>query len=264
MMHMKHCNGIGTLLTVMLMAAFFLAGCGTFSGRIGDQGLGAAAEEARGRLLALDRINETLATFKGTGKVALRDQFQRRTFRVAWMGAVPGQLRFELLAIGGQRVASLASDGHYHYLRLYREGKFYKQQAENTSLRHFIALPIKTQDLIALLSGRFPIADHDAVLLERDPERGGDVLKLVKKWGRTAQKIYLDPNGTDVAAIELFDALGGLRYSAEYGIRQTVDGYRIPFRLTVAADDGNRLTLEVDQYWADPPVNPAAFVLQDR
>jgi hypothetical protein len=44
---------------------------------------------------------------------------------------------------------------------------------------------------------------------------------------------------------------------------QNIDGYSVPLKLTISNDDHVTITLDIDQYWAEVPVDSSVFVLSD-
>ncbi|MDM8550798.1 hypothetical protein QUF72_11995 [Desulfobacterales bacterium HSG2] len=210
-------------------------------------------------LLALKDRNDALKSFKGIGKIKLRDKNIFHAVRVAWLGTRTGKLRIEVLDVSGRPAASIASDGKWFYFLSHAEQRFYKKRAADPSLKKIVLIPVKSSDIITLLGGRIPIRDHNSVSIIKDTF--GHTLVLKAGFGNIREKIYLDQSKTTVYKIEMFDIFGSLTYRAEFGKVQDVKDYRIPFRMKLSDDKDKSFQLRIDRYWADVPVSPPKFVL---
>lgn len=241
------------LLPLLLV---ILTGCGTLT-----RGLLAPPEvtaEAREVLDRLSARNQSLNTFKGTGAFVLVQPRGRQSARAAWIGKPPDQLRIGVLNLAGQPALSLATDGTYFYAMNHTDGELRKIRTGDPSLRRIIEIPVRARTVIHLLSGRIPIQPYTGARII--PGEDGPVLLTVNRWGETRQRIYLDQNRTEVRKIEMYGMGGGLLYSVERDDIRTTGEYRLPFSIAIS-DPTTRFTLDIDRYWADTPVSPAAFVL---
>ncbi|MDM8538564.1 hypothetical protein QUF70_17550, partial [Desulfobacterales bacterium HSG17] len=100
--------------------------------------------EASVLLSDLKNRNNTLKTFKGTGKIVFRDKYNVQISRAAWMGDRNGKLRISLLNLSGQPAASFSSDGEYFYAVSHSDMRFYKKKASDPGLKQIMTIPVKT------------------------------------------------------------------------------------------------------------------------
>jgi len=217
-------------------------------------------------LAVLDRLrasNRGLQQFKGVGRIRLTGGAAPAiNQRAAWAGAVPDRLSVAVLA-AGRPVLKFATDGRHTYLADLRPPKpsRHKVRASDPQLDKLIAVPVRASEMVELLAGRAPICAHSAARLESGGD-GGWVLVL-ETWRRVAQRIYLDGERSAVRALELFDRDGQLRYRVDFGRLQPAGDYRIPASIEVSGAGNGRLRIEIEQYFPDAALDPAAFVLDE-
>jgi hypothetical protein len=286
---MKYSAYTRRLATPLFIGVFFLSACSTIA-PVGPRGPGdlrtLSESEAEKTVSYLKNQNLHLKTFKGMGRITFWENEKKDlTTRVAWAGSVPDRLRVVLRSVAGQPVVSIASDGQRIYLVDHTRGKFYKQHSEGSTMKRFFSIPVTSDDIVNLLSGRVSVDNYDSAALLKNggspaPMSGGGlcrtgvsnqeepcepedgyILVLKKGWGNTCQKIYLDASRKQVRKVEIFYLTGNLKYRAEFKTMQDIEGYRVPSRLVLTTDDGSGFQLDVDRYWAGVSVSPSLFVL---
>ncbi len=215
--------------------------------------------EAQHRLGLLENFNRGLRTFKGVGNFRLENEEGVRNARVAWIGSDFRKLRIRVLDISGIPIVSIAADGGYFYALSHKEKRFYKQKTSDPKLKKAIGIPISTREAIRLLTGRVPIRGHDAAQMGTGKE---DMLILTSRWGRVLEKIYFDPETQAVSHMEMYSAMGNLLYQVSFGDIRKVDNYQLPFALDIRGEDV-QFRLRIERYWADVPLSPSVFVLED-
>ncbi|OQX18805.1 MAG: hypothetical protein BWK80_37675 [Desulfobacteraceae bacterium IS3] len=216
---------------------------------------------AKKLLSALESRNQSLETFKGVGNLRLWKAHKRYLGRVAWIGAVPTRLRFELLDVSGRRLATVSSDGEWFYLLSHIERRFYRRASSDPSLKQVVSIPVTSGDLILFLTGRIPIREHHSIsVTETESEY---MLILKSEWGFVREKIFIDPNRSDVRKIEIYNMAESLVYRAEFDdIREVPGGYRIPFRMKLSDENGDTgFQLSAADCWFTVPISPSTFVL---
>ena len=114
----------------MLLAVFFLtAACaGLFqwaAHKPVDEQRTAELNEARKLLATLEERNRNLQTFKGIGRLKLRQAGNVLSIRLAWIGSYPDKLRITVMNVVGQPTASLATDGRFLYMVSHSKREFY-------------------------------------------------------------------------------------------------------------------------------------------
>lgn len=282
---MKYATGIRQHAAILLMVAFFFSACGSLFPRISEKSPD-GRHDARELISILENHNFALKTFKGTGRLTLRQNEKKDvTTRAAWVGAAPDRLRIAIRDVSGLPVLSFASDGHWLYLFYHTQGQFYKKRATNSIPKRFFPISITSNEVVSILAGRIPIDKHNSAVLVKDTSarnlpnqisshqrrlshpgqtngyKDGYVLILKKRWGNVREKIYLDEEKKGVRKVEMFDAAGALAYRVEFIRMRDINGYRVPSRLLISNDDGSGLQFEIDKYWVDVSVSPSMFVL---
>lgn len=243
------------LLLVSALAA--VSGCAPLLQRLTVQEYDAPA--TRDLVNRIARQNSDLQGFKGIGDLRLQRPEGQVTARAAWMGRYPDRLRFELIN-AGQPMAKLAVDGQWFTLISHADDRFYKTESANPSLKRLVDVPVRADDMIALLSGRIPLADFHYAGIRKDAE--GRWVLLLKHWGRTVQRLYLDEKRQRVTVVERYSGRDDFLYSATIGDVRDVDGYEIPFRLRFSDENGSGFSLSVDRYWTDAAIDPSRFTLR--
>ena len=226
--------------------------------------LPAEAEDALARLLIdrLSTVNQHLETFKGIGRFRLRNEKGTFTSRVAWAAATDGRLRIEVLGIGGQPLASFATDGTWFFALTRDPLRFYKKQTGSASLDRLISIPVKTRDILSILAGRVPLYPHSAARVHTGKAGSGYVLELKKRWHGTIEKIYFDAENKAVTQFEVFDSAGALVYRTVYGNISEINGYRIPATLVLSDAGPVNFQLEIQRFWPDVSLTDAVFTLE--
>lgn len=218
--------------------------------------------------------NNGMNSFKGIGKAKLSINGRTQVARVAWLGIGVDQMRIEVLAITGQPIASYANDGQWVYLLARQPLKFYKKRASSVSLKKVLDIPVSSSELQQLITGRIPIRTYNAAAIipspnpetaqaaeKADPDFEERIMELKRFWGITVQRIKFDPRSGLVQHIEVLNNKGDLDYRASMGNRANISGYQIPLRIDIADGEGRSFKLNIQQYWADIPVDQAVFTL---
>ena len=274
----------------LFIGVFFFSACSIIA-PVGPKGPGdlmTLPDSKAGEIVSyLKKQNLHLKTFKGMGRITFwKNEKKDLTARVVWAGSVPDKFRIALRSLAGQPAISVASDGRWIYLVNHTRGKFYKQHSEDCTMKRFFSIPVTSDDIVSLLTGRVSVDNYDSAVVLRnglfsssmsgrpsscgamvsnqekpcEPEHGY-ILVLKKGWGNTCQKIYLDAGRKQVRKVEFYSLTGNLKYRAEFKTMQDIEGYRVPSRLVLTTDEGSGFQLDVDRYWADVSVSPSLFVL---
>jgi hypothetical protein len=245
-----------------------LSGCSSFNRKIPDDDSMPALRIAEPSLIAqlmtsLQHSNENLRSYKGIGRVKFSRYDAIQSARVVFAGDNTSKLRFELLGIYGQPMTSIAYDGSWLYLAQHSENLFHKQRNSKGDLSLLITIPVKLDELNALLAGHVPMIKSDSVRLYKTPENKGFRLVLKTGWLKHRQEhIYLLPDMKTVWKYEMFERPNVLLYEAEIMSYQTYEGYRIPQTIEFMDKDGNSLLLKVERYWPNAEIDPSMFVLK--
>ncbi|MBW2590523.1 MAG: hypothetical protein JRD71_07370, partial [Deltaproteobacteria bacterium] len=122
-------------------------------------------------------------------------------------------------------------------------------------------IPIRSRDVVSLLSGRIPIREYTSAGLIKNKLKKGYILVLKKRWRGVIEKIYLDENKSDIQKVEIFKSDGSLKYRAVFKTMQHIKGYHVPLKLVISNDDGTGFMLDIERYMADAAVSSSMFVL---
>jgi hypothetical protein len=252
------------LLAILWITAFFLSACSSFVARIsGRPPELRISSEARELLLFLQKQNQKIKTFKGTGRLTLINSEKRNpTTSVAWIGAIPASLRIAMYGVTGQPTASFASDGQWHYLFSHIDNRFYKKRATTELFESYFSIPIESKDVVSILAGRVPVGEYFYAAVEKKGSGYETILILKNRWNNILKKIYFSAENKVVNKIEVFDNSGDLMFAVRFCKTQTVNGYRVPATLVFSKGERAGFQLDIDRYWADVPVSPSVFVLE--
>jgi len=261
-----HCK-LSHLMALMILFVFF-TGCSGLSTGISREKQqlpeAAAKAEAQAVLARLSSRNAGLENFKGKGKIKVWQKGELKfSETVYWVGSETSKISIVIL-VGGYPAVKMASDGKWFYYYEVGEGKpiYKKIAASDASLKRIISIPIQTDDVLSLIAGRVPIREYDRALLAQQDAQPGYVLVLEKRWWGVTEKIYLDQTKTQAQQVEFYSRFGSLIYRARFEQMQTINGYRVPARLSLSNGTDADFELEVQAYWTDVAVTPSMFVLQ--
>jgi outer membrane lipoprotein-sorting protein len=236
-----------------------LAGCSAVTGDLKEQDTALAVNTVQ----RLRRVNHELTSFKGVGKIRIRSSDRAPVNeRVAWVGSAPEKLRIAVIS-AGRPMLTIAADGRYLYLVDPNDPRntFTKISTPDADLQRLLSIPLKSSDVVTVLAGRVPIAEHGSALLVRNTDGSGHILVLIR-WWRVVERIFLDDSLTEVKTVEIYDFGHRLRYRVNFRRMQEVDGYRVPEQLEINREDGSSVRLDIERYIAGVAVTPELFVIE--
>jgi hypothetical protein len=219
--------------------------------------------EAVNLLSTVGKKNQSLKTFKGIGTIKLWHKNKPKIDeRIAWVAANPSSLRIVVLAARYPAI-KLSTDGNFlYYLNLTSKPPLFKKiRSSDANLDRLVSIPIRSRDVVSLLSGRIPIHDYTSAGLIESKSKKGYVLVLKKRWRGVIEKVYLDEKKSDIQKVEVFQPDGSLKYRAEFKAMQYIKGYHVPLKLVISNEDGTGFALDIKRYIADAAVSPSMFVL---
>ena len=248
------------------LAAALLGGCSGMTGVMDSRPEvpedPAAAAEALRAIATLQQANSALKTFKGVGRLTVRQEGKVQVDeRMAWVGAPPLKLSVVLFAASFPALR-MAGDGEWLY---YQDGQepgaaVKRMRASDPDFKRILSIPIQASDIIALMCGRMPLKEHNRATIQPLASGQGYVLLLMD--GRSVrQKIFFDETKSETRQTEIYDSWGKLVFQANFIEMQVVSGYRVPSRLVVSRGKDATVQVLVEKYWADVPVTPEMFVL---
>ncbi len=246
---------------ILFNVALFIFACGSIVKKEPFPKGRYSSPEAVNLVSMLKNTNNTLKTFKGVGTIRLWDKNRFQVVRAAWAGAGHDRFRVELLGISGHPIASLAKNEEWLYFLSHTEKRFYKKRSPDADMKKIILMPVKFDDIIALLTGRAPLYEHSYAIVKKNSVKNGYILLLGKKSGNIIEKIYLDENKRQIEKVEVFDKNNKLVYRAIFESMQKINDYHVPLSLVISNDDGINFQLDMDKYLANVPASPSMFVL---
>jgi len=210
----------------------------------------------------LNGHNAGLNSFKTVGRLTLSGNGgSAQSHRVAVAGQLPGKLRIDLLAPIGGSAASLACDGRHLFAVRHATGEYHQWPAGSASLKQFLGMPVTVADLLAFMTGRIALEKGRFPHLVPAHDGTMEQLLLNDRYGRVRQRVAIDADGRPVTAA-WNDADGQTTLMlAMHAESEDADGYSLPRQIELHSPSGPRLTITLDRYMANPPIDSALFVL---
>ena len=250
-----------TMWSMVLAMIALLVACSHLTPQIPETSPAAAATIDR-----LLRLNQSLVDLKGIGRMKVIYSDHTFSARMAWAEILPdNKLRMDIMGAVGVKVATLASDGKWVYLRIDQENRFYKKKNGRKLFKRMVDIPITIKDMVQLLGGKIPLAPHQsAVLIDKKNSDPAYALELIDKRGNTCQRIFFNSDLHYPMGFEILESDGTVSYQAEFSEMISLDNYRLPKHLILSSADGNRFELAVERYWLNQPLPPSRFILQPQ
>ena len=245
-------------LTLLIPLLLSLAACAALTDRstpptgTADDGADLAAR--------CEAVNQALVASRGIGQLAFTRSGRTQRLKFAWVSRLPDKLRVVLLGLDGRPLVTTAADGRVIRLMDHTTGKFHRESYPGGRLKAMLDLPLTLDSLARLLAGRMPVFDYDRAepTEGRTPVEDGIILK--KRWNRVG-RLYLHVSQPVFTRIEVYRQTGELRYRIDIEETRQIKAFRVPRRLSIDAGGARRLTLDIERYWANEPVNPKTFRL---
>jgi hypothetical protein len=111
------------------------------------------------------------------------------------------------------------------------------------------------------MSGRLPFREYRKAQILAPDTGSGATLVLQRRADTMVEKIYLDQDGHEVKAIEMFDNRGFFTYRADFVSYYRINGYNLPSELIITDLHGLKLVLKAEQVWTGMPLADEVFVL---
>lgn len=251
-----------SFIIILLSLSLIATGCSTLKQRVEGPSVIASSPEAESLFKRLQSQNTHLHSFKGTGRLRIKDVNGIQQARLMWAGFQNEKLRLEIMGTIGQPIFSFANDGERIYLISHTEDRFYSKRESNANLEKLIALPITVSACLDLMAGRIPLENHLLPLAVQD-EKESQQLLVMKSTDRKkgGQHIIIDASSGNVRRVEAYDRDEILVYRAEFVRMQHVSGFEVPRELRLSNDANASLQLVVDRFWPNAPVAEDLFRL---
>ena len=250
------------LVSILIGLSLIATGCATLKPREEGPPAMASSPEAEALFNRLQSQNTHLRSFKGTGRLRIKDVNGIQQVRFMWAGFQNEKLRLEIMGTIGQPIFSFACDGERIYLISHTENRFYSKRESNANLEKLITLPITVSTCLDLMAGRIPLETHLLPVAVQEEKQGQQILVLKcmdrKKGG---QRIFIDTSSGSVRRVEAYDRDEMLVYRAEFVRMQHVSGFEVPGELRISNGNNASLQLVVDRFWPNAAVAEDLFKL---
>ena len=216
-----------------------------------------------GRILAsLKQYKDQFESFRGVGRFKTFRSAGVKSFRIAWIGSQPQNLRVETLGPWGQSAATFVINGSSFFLYSRQDNRYFKGDATVRNLSRFVSMPMRAEDLFGLLSGQPPILAFHRAKIRASRGEGGRLLSLYKKWGRLIEKIWLADDEETVERVEVFDGRGNLKYRIQFSEFHQVESSCLPHRIAISDLDGPLWSLTVEKFRTNVSIPDGAYTLE--
>lgn len=210
------------------------------------------------QLARIAQSNEQILPYKGVGELRVYSGEGSFSFRGAWLGVPERRFRVETLGVAGQPGIRLICDGEACHFLYPENGCFRKISSRRQNLSQLSGIDMDVADLVLLLGGGIPVADHDTAWIEGADDPEGPVVKLHRRFYGEVETIRFTGDMSRVREVAVY-GFRGLKYRAEIVSTRMVDGRQIPDRLLVENEEA-AMQLVVERVWFGEAFPPDAFV----
>ena len=189
-------------ISFFIILTFLAAGCSTFKPQLKEPFDTAGSPEAKALFQLLASRNAALRSFKGTGRMQMKDERGIQHARLMWAGYHNEKLRLEIMGNAGQPVFSFAGDGKRIYLISHTENRYYSQRNTHPDLKKLISLNIRVSECLDLLAGRVPTERRLLPMSVQDQKNDERILVLKRGESSAFMHILIDAPSGDVRRIE--------------------------------------------------------------
>ncbi len=224
----------------------------------------ARIQDPRAALLAarITSLNHGLQTFKGTARVTLTEENTSQRFKIAWAALLPDKIRLTILKSGFPLETILADGTQVFFVSHTGEHPPHRIKSPNPSLKRVISMPVRIQEIIALLAGRIPMEPFDSAMLTKDGPSSETTLVLTRKWRGTVGTVLVDQKD-QIYAFQRLNSNRDPVYSAERRDQKNYGPHTIPIKTVINDPSGRTLTLEITSFYPDVPVKESVFSLTE-
>ncbi|MFW5901609.1 MAG: hypothetical protein ACOCTS_01070 [Thermodesulfobacteriota bacterium] len=249
-------RGKGLFCSLFLAMLLLLAAC---QPRISTEPI--QGDRPAERLLAgLYTRNQSLQTFKGIGRIRMRQGAHGQTARIAWMAAMDGRTRIEILGPSGRPLIKLAYDGETFYYRRAADEGVQQRNISNPSLDRVIDVPLTLQELVYFLAGRFPLYENHEVRFGRRGSGPSEPLIVTHGLSGWREVLRLSGSHENLESVSLYKG-DALRYQVKLSDYRQADGFKIPSRLVFSSAQAAGFEIRVERFWPNTGVSATQFVI---
>lgn len=214
------------------------------------------------RLLAkLQNRNEGLETFKGLGEIRLWNAGGTQTARIAWLAAMDGRIRAEILGPSGRPLMKLAYDGRRFFLYSAPEDGIQKRRVRNPGLERAVNVPVTIRELVFFLAGKLPVYEYRDVELVTSDGPEADRLLMAGGWRGVMQQVILAPDHETAEAFRIYEG-EDLRYQVKLADYQEHDGFLIPAQIRFSNGASEGFEIRMTRFWPNAGLRARQFVIE--
>lgn len=212
----------------------------------------------------LEKRKENFKDLRGLVSISLQSEDETYAFQEALLLQVPARIRMEVLSpFGNPVLIMVASETNLAIFDITRK-KFYQGDPTQENLYRFLQLPMRSEDLVYLLSGNMPQLDLDppAKLMIISDQKfyqiEGTNAHYSGKW-----KIWIDSQDLVPVRAALFSMDGILIYDIYYENFLLNNNYLLPHELTILVpSEAKRLSFRYKSIALNRGIPQDAFQLK--
>lgn len=203
------------------------------------------------------RQNHAIQNANGLATVTLTAKGETQRYRLAWATEKPDRLRMIVL-FSGKPVETVLYNGTHLVVKSHTQShNLIKRRTKNPNLEKLIALPLRVNQLVDLLSGSLPLPDHRSARLANNPQ-GGYTLALLNRKAKPVIIFYL--NDTKQPTSCSFTDRKGNRYLIRFKAASSHEALTLFLAEDITIENQtNSLHLRMDQLNPNPGLSAETF-----
>ena len=217
----------------------------------------------------ISNSNKEIKTSKGIGWLKIKENKRQTIYKIAWVAEPPYRIRITLIAnsfpvetiVSNKESITLFSHTGKHSLKTFN--------IKNPSLEDIISIPVKIEDIIALLSGQVPIKDFNYAFFDDQTNdeiyNNDNSLKLItlkNKSDHGIQKIYVNSKN-QIKRYIITDRKIKPLYEVLFVDSIEIDSSIIPSKLIIQDNSDREVYLEISKFYKNLPVKKTTFSLTE-
>lgn len=207
-------------------------------------------------------FNQQITTSKGAAWLKLETRDSIIKYKVAWAAVHPNKVRMTFLVLG-QPVETIIATGK-KIIFLSHTGEHAKRsfESKDPDMENYINIPVKMSEIIAILLGRLPIKPYDDAYFAPS-NHAFSFVTLHQKLNGPVQLLNFD-NNQKIDFISSINSRGKRLYDYNILAFQSYDFGKIPAKIQFLDIKGQKLTLTITRFTANPEVKDSVFVLTEQ
>ncbi len=216
----------------------------------------------------ISSVNKDIATSKGIGWLTIQDPEMEPAmatdFKIAWAAEPPDKIRITLISSGfpvetivsnGKKITLFSHTGK-HPLKTYN--------IKNPSLEDILAIPVRVEDIILLLSGQIPIKDFKYAFFENQTDNDSvKTIILKNKSDQGIQKISIN-SANQIKEYIITDWKIKPVYKVIFYDFIKINSAIIPSKMLIQDSLNREVSLKITKFYKNPPVKKTLFSLTEQ